>query len=160
MFLSTYCIRYCGYNLMNKRNIVPALMGKQILVSANPDNTANWMCAMEEKYRLREKKITGLGDQQMPVCRDDLKGKKEPVIQKVVKVLQAKKNLSVLEVGKTLACAPQARWARRRVKRGDVETRAPQDLLGRGKAFGLYVKCSQKLLWDFHQKNDMVYSHF
>lgn len=158
--MGTYCIRYWGYNLMNKRNIVPALMGRQILVSTNQDNTANWMCAMEEKYRLREKNMR-LGGQQTPVCRDDLKAKKEPLFKKWRKSVTGKKNVSVLEVGKTLACAPQARWARRRVKRGDVETRlAPQDLFGHGQDFGLYVKCSQKLLWGFHQKNDMIHSHF
>lgn len=41
---------------MNKINIVPALIGRQILKSINQNSVANRMHAVEEKYRLNGKK--------------------------------------------------------------------------------------------------------
>lgn len=35
-----------------------------------------------------------------------------------------------------------------------------QDLVGHGKDFGFYPKCSRKLLWGFTQKNDMTRLYF
>lgn len=46
---------------MNKINIVPALMGRQILESTNQDNIANWMCAIEEKIQAQLENTVGSG---------------------------------------------------------------------------------------------------
>lgn len=58
----------------------------------------------------------------MPVCGNDVKVRKGPVCHKVQEECCRQRELRT-SGGETLACAAQARWARRRVGRNDGKTR-------------------------------------